>query len=191
MALNHSSAVVAAAGNAVLRSGAGGLFGIQVAEVTAVAAPVIVQFFANTAASGALIATISLPADGYAEVNFDFGVRFTTGLTVLATGGDVVVSAQLGSTGSLRSIPFAGVDLLLNTGSISVDSILAAETAGAAAEFQVFDALSAVAGSQVARRNMAANTTQKVEFGTNGLRAATGLFFDQVTGATSGNVFVY
>jgi hypothetical protein len=191
MSLNHVSAAVSAAGNSVLRTGAGGLYGIQVSEVTAVAAPVTVQFFANTAASGALVATIRLAADASYEVNFDMGVRFNTGLTVLATGGDIVVSVLLGSSGSLRSVPFAGADLLLNTGAISVDSILAAETAGAAAEWQVFDAVTAVAGSQVARRNMAANTTTKVEFGTNGLRAATGLFYDQVTGAVSGNVFVY
>jgi hypothetical protein len=191
MALNHSSALVAAAGNAVLRTGAGGLYSIQVTETTAVAAPVTVQFFANTAASGALVATVRLPANGSFQASWDMGVRFATGLTVLATGGDIAVSVTLGGTGSLRSIPFAGVDLLLNTGSISVDSILAAETAGAAAEFQVFDALTAVAGTQFARRNLAANETTKVDFSTNGLRAATGLFYDQLAGASSGAVFVY
>lgn len=191
MSINHVSAAVAAAGNSVLRTGAGGLYGIQVSEVTAVAAPVTVQFFANTAASGALVATVQLPADGSFEINWDMGVRFLTGLTVLATGGDIVVSAMLGGSGSLRSIPFVAADLLLNTGAISVDSILVAETAGAAAEWQIMDAVTAVAGTQIARRNMAANATTKVGFGTNGLRAATGLFFDNVAGATAGNVFVY
>jgi hypothetical protein len=191
MALSHVSANIAAAGNATLRTGAGGLFNIEVSETTAVAAPVTVEFFANTAASGALIATVRLAANGSFQANWDMGIRFATGLTVLATGGDIVISVTLGSTGSLKALPFAGADLLLNTGAISVDSILAAETAGAAAEWQVFDAVTAAAPNQIACRNMAANETALVSYGTNGLRAATGVFFDQLTGATSGNVYVY
>jgi hypothetical protein len=94
----------------------------------------------------------------------------------------------IGNAGGLRSIPFAGADLLLYTGATELDSILAAETAGAAAEWRVFDALSA-AGTSFAGGINAANETQKLDF-PMAVNMGTGLFYDQVTGAVSGNVYV-
>jgi hypothetical protein len=188
MGLAKRTFALAAAGAATAFTGPGAFYGIHVREVTAVAAAGTLQVYDNTAASGTLVATIRLAADG--EQNFEWpkGVKFQNGLHVVATGADLTGMIVIGSGGGLRALPFAGVDLLLNTGAIEVDSVLAAETAGAAAEWRIFDALTATGTSFVGGIN-AANETQKVSFA-KGVNMGTGLFYDQVTGAVSGNVYV-
>lgn len=189
MALAKTAFSVAAAANSTLRTGAGALYGLTLREVTAVAAAGTVTLFDNTAASGPVLAVIRLAADGNFTVNWKHGVRYSTGLTLAAVGADVNGSATVGSTGTLNARPFAGADLLLQTGSVSLDSVLAAETAGAAAEWQLFDNTSA-AGTPFAGFNHAANSTVKIDW-PDGVRATTGLFFDQLSGATSGVAYVY
>lgn len=188
MGLAKRTFALAAAGAVTAITGPGAFYGIHVRENTGVAAPGTLQVYDNTSAAGTLIATIRLGADG--EHNFEWpkGVTFRNGLHLVATGADLTGMIQVGSAGGLRAYPFAGADLLLFTGATEVDSVLAAETAGAAAEWRVFDALSAAGTSFVGGIN-AANETQKVSF-SKGVNMGTGLFYDQVSGAVSGNVYV-
>lgn len=188
MGLAKRPFALAAAGAVTAVTGPGAFYGIHVRENTGVAAPGTLQVYDNTAAAGKLVATIRLGADG--EQNFEWpkGVKFANGLHVVATGADLTGMILIGSAGGLQSIPFAGVDLLLYTGPIELDSVLAAETAGAAAEWRVFDALAA-AGTPFVGGINTANETQKVSF-SKGVNMGTDLFFDQVSGAVSGNVYV-
>lgn len=188
MGLAKRTFALAAAGAVTAVTGPGAFYGIHVRENTGVAAPGTLQVYDNTAAAGTLLATVRLGADGEQNLNWTKGVKFANGLHLVATGADLTGMIQIGTSGGLRSIPFAGADLLLHTGAIEVDSILAAETAGAAAEWRVFDALSA-AGTSWAGGINAANETQKLDF-PKGVNMGTGLFYDQVSGAVSGNVFV-
>lgn len=192
MANSKRPFAVAAAGNATLFTGSGGLFGVTVRETTAGPAATTVTIFDNTAASGAVLAVIRLGADGEFNASWPKGVRYGTGLTVAAVGGDINGSLIIGSSGGLRAVPFAGVDALLRTiataGSANVESILAAETAGAAAEWRVFDNTS-IAGTAFAGYTHTANETVVVPF-EGGVGMSVGIQYDQVTGATSGAVYI-
>lgn len=189
MALGKRVISVAAAANQVLVTGAGGIFNITVRDVTAVAAPGTLTFFDNTAASGPIVAVVRVGADGEFQASWDKGIRFTTGLTVLAAGADFSGMVSIGGTGALKALPFAGVDALLLTGANQVDSILAAETAGAVAEWRVFDALT-ITGNPWVGYAPAANETVKLSW-PQGVANATGVQYDQVAGAVSGAVYVY
>lgn len=194
MALGKRPFAVAAAGNATLFTGGGGLYGITVREATGVAAAGTLTVFDNTAASGAVLAVIRTPADGEANIIWEKGVKFGTGLNVSAVGADFSGSLIIGAPGGLRAVPFAGVDALLRTvataGPTNVDSVLAAETAGAAAEWRVFDATS-ITGNPVAGYTHAANETVHVRFPDGGVTFANGIQYDQVSGATSGAVYIF
>lgn len=188
MGLAKRTFALAAAGAVTAFTGPGAFYGIHVRENTGVAAPGTLQIYDNTAAAGTLVATIRLGADGEQNFEWSKGVKFSNGLHVVATGADLTGMILIGNGGGLRALPFAGADLLLYTGATEVDSVLAAETAGAAAEWRVFDALAAAGTSFVGGIN-AANETQKVSF-SKGVNMGTGLFYDQVSGAVSGNVYV-
>ena len=188
MGLAKRTFALAAAGAVTAYTGPGAFYGIHVRENTGVAAAGTLQVYDNTSAAGTLVATIRLGADGEHNFEWNKGVKFQNGLHVVATAADLTGMILVGSGGGLRALPFAGADLLLLTGATEVDSVLAAETAGAAAEWRVFDALSAVGTSFVGGIN-AANETQKVSF-SKGVSMGTGLFYDQVSGAVSGNVYV-
>lgn len=179
-----------AAGAGVAIANPAGLFGIQVREVTGVAAPGTLQVYDNAAAAaGTIICTIRLAADGELQFNWDAGVRIQNGLFVQATGADIAGCLAVGSGAALRPLPFAGADLLLYTGAVDVESVMAAETAGAAAEWRVFDN-TAIAGNAFVGGVCAANETQRFQWPRD-LHMDTGLFFDQVSGAVSGNVYVH
>lgn len=187
MALPRRSFALSGAG-ATQVTGPGGLYGINVRENAAVAAVATLQVYDNTSAAGTLIATIRLAADGEFQMLWDKGVRFSNGLHVVATG-DIGGSLLIGSTGALRALPFAGVDLQLSAVPAVLDSVLAAETAGAVAEWQLFDALTAT-GTPIAGAAPAANETMSLKW-PPGMQLTTGLFFDNLAGATSGNAYVY
>lgn len=189
MALGKRPFAVAAAGNATLLTGPGGLFGLVIRENTGVAAAGTLTIYDNTAASGAILGVVRLGADGEFSANWERGVKFGTGLTVAAAGADITGSLIVGSAGGLRALPFAGADLLLYTGAVNVDSVLAAETAGAAAEWRVYDATS-ITGTAWAGYTHAANETVKLSF-PQGVTQFNGQFYDQQTGAVSGAVYVY
>jgi len=180
---------IAAGAGATAFTGAGGLFGINLREDTAVAAPTSVIVYDNTAASGVIVAQIRLAADGEFQVNWERGVKFGTGLHVTATGGDISGSLLIGSGGGLRALPFAGADLLLQTGASSLDSVLIADLGGAVGDWQLFDNTSA-AGVPFAGGAPAANETTVLKW-TGGVTISNGLFFDQVAGATGGAAYVY
>lgn len=186
------SFAIAAAANATVFTGAGGLFGILLKENTAVAAAGTLTVYDNTAASGSILATVRLGADGELgqPLLWAKGVKFGLGLTVAAAGADLTGTLLIGSAGGLRALPFAGADLLLLTGARNLDSILAAETAGAAAEWRMYDALSAT-GTPFAGASPAADETMKIDFGAAGVAIGTGLFYDQQGGASSGAAYVF
>lgn len=192
MANSKRPFAVAAAGNATLLTGTGGLFGITIRESTAVAAAATVTVYDNTAPSGPVLSVIRLAANGNFNHSWKRGVKFGTGLTIAATGGDISGSLIVGSSGGLRAIPFAGVDALLRNiatqGNANVDCIVAAETAGAVAEWTVYDALT-ITGNAFAGYSHAANETAKVAF-EGGVSLSTGLQYDQVAGAVSGAVYI-
>lgn len=189
MALAKRPFAIAAAANATLFTGSGGLFGLVVRENTGVAAAATLTVFDNTAASGSVLAVVRLAADGEFQATWKKGVKFGTGLTVLAAGGDITGSLIVGSAGGLRALPFAGADLLLQTGAVNVDSVLAAETAGAAAEWRAYDALS-ITGTPWVGYTHAANETVQLRF-PEGVTQTVGQFYDQQTGAVSGAVYVF
>lgn len=189
MALAKRPFAIAAAANATLFTGSGGLFGLVVRENTGVAAAGTLTIFDNTAAAGAVLGVVRLAADGEFSATWEKGVKFGTGLTVAAVGADITGSLIVGSAGGLRALPFAGADLLLQTGAINVDSVLAAETAGAAAEWRAYDALS-ITGTAWVGYTHAANETVKISF-PSGVTQTVGQFYDQQTGAVSGAVYVF
>lgn len=193
MANSKRPFAVAAAGNATLFTGSGGLYGIVIRESTAVAAATTVTVFDNTAASGTALAVVRLGTNGNFAASWPKGIKFGTGLNIAAVGGDISGSLIIGSSGGLRALPFAGVDALLRTvatqGNANVDSILAAETAGAVAEWTVYDALS-ITGNAFAGASHVANQTLKVDF-EGGVSLSTGLQYDQVAGAVSGAVYIF
>lgn len=189
MALGKKPFSVAAAANATLFTGPGALYGIVVKEVTGVAAAGLLQVFDNTAASGTVLAPVRLPADGEDFFEWEKGIKFSTGLTVAATGADFNGMLLVGSGGGLRALPFAGADLGLVTGSRILDSVLAAETAGAAAEWRIYDN-TAISGTPLFGASHVANETRKWSF-RKGVQIDTGLFFDQQSGAVSGAAYVY
>jgi hypothetical protein len=194
MPLGKRPFAVAAAGNATLFTGGGGLYGITLREATAVAAAGTLTVFDNTAASGTAIAVVRVAADGEANFTWDKGIKFGVGLTVAAVGADFAGSLIVGGPGGLRALPFAGVDALLRTiataGPASVDSVLAAETAGAAAEWRVFDATS-ITGNAVLGYSHVANETAHIKLPEAGATFANGIQYDQVSGATSGAVYIF
>lgn len=194
MPLGKRPFAVAAAGNATLFTGGGGLYGITVREATGVAAAGTLTVFDNTAASGAVLAVIRVAADGEMNATWDKGVKFGTGLTVAAVGADFAGSLIVGGPGGLRALPFAGVDALLRTvataGPTAVDSVLAAETAGAAAEWRAFDATS-ITGNAVLGYTHAANETVHIKMPSGGATFSNGIQYDQVSGATSGAVYIF
>lgn len=189
MAYGKRPFAVAAAGAATVVTGAGGLFGITIREATAVAAAATAVLYDNTSAAGTVLATVRLAADGEQQLWWSKGVKFGTGLHLTATGGDITGSLIVGSAGALRAIPFAGADLLLYTGPASLDSVVAAETAGAVAEWRMFDATS-ITGTQFVGAAPVANETVKLDWPA-GITISNGLFYDQVAGAVSGNVYIY
>lgn len=193
MPLGKRPFAVAAAGNATLFTGGGGLYGITLRETTGVAAAGTLTVYDNTAASGAVLAVVRTPADGEATLTWDRGVKFGTGLTVAAVGADFAGSLIVGGPGGLRALPFAGVDALLRTiataGPAAVDSVVAAETAGAAAEWRIYDATS-ITGNAVLGYVHAANETVQIKFPEGGVTFSTGIQYDQQTGATSGAVYI-
>lgn len=189
MGLAKRTFAIAAGAGAVASAVPVGLYGIHVREVTAVAAAGTLQVYDNAAAAaGTIVATIRLGVDGEFNVNWKKGVKIANGLFVQATGADLTGSLVVGGPGGLQALPFAGADLLLLTGARELDSILAAETAGAVAEWRMFDALSA-AGTSFAGGVPAANETAKLEWPL-GLNISTGLFFDNQAGAVSGNAYI-
>jgi hypothetical protein len=189
MALSKRSFSVAAGANATIYTGPGAIFGVLIKEVTGVAAAGLLQVFDNVAASGTILAPFRLAADGEDQFEWRKGVKFGTGLTVAATGADINGTIVIGSEGALRALPFAGADLLLKTGQGSLDSILAAETAGAAAEWRLYDALS-ITGTPLFGITHAANETRKLGFD-HGFDFCTGLFYDQQSGAASGAAYIF
>jgi hypothetical protein len=189
MALKKLPFSVAAGANATLFTGGGGLYGIIAHEITGVAAAGLLQVFDNTAAAGTVLAPVRLGADGEDLFEWDRGVKFGTGLTVAATGADFNGSLLVGNAGGLSALPFAGADLLLRTGACFLDSVLAAETAGAAAEWRMFDN-TAIAGTAMFGHTHAANESRLWRF-RKGLNIDTGLFYDQQSGAASGAAYVY
>lgn len=181
---------VAAAGNANILPAAGSFFSIDIKEITAVAAAGTVTFYDNTAAAGAVVAVIRVTADGELHYEWTKGVRLFNGLHIATVGADVVGSVMIGGqAGALRALPFAGADLQLSNVPRVVDSILVAETAGAAAEWRMFDAL-AISGNPFVGASLAANETSKVGW-SQGMQLDTGLFYDQQGGASSGAIYVY
>lgn len=194
MAYGKREFAVAAGANSTVFTGGGGVYGVQLREATGVAAAGTVTVFDNTAAAGSIIMVMRLAADGEFQATWRKGIKFGTGLTIATVGADIQGSLIVGGPGGLRALPFAGVDLLLRTiataGPANVDSVLAAETAGAAAEWRVLDN-TAVAGNSFAGWTHTANETVKVDFGGGGVKLATGLQYDQVGGATSGAVYVF
>lgn len=194
MAYGKREFAVAAGANSTIFTGGGGVYGIQLREATGVAAAGTVTIYDNTAASGTILAVLRLAADGEFQTTFPKGIKFATGLTVAAAGADVQGSLLVGGPGGLRAIPFAGVDALLRTvataGPTNVDSIIASETAGAAAEWRMIDNTS-VTGNGFAGWTHTANETIKLVFGNGGVKIGTGLQYDQIGGATSGAVYVF
>lgn len=195
MAYGKREFAVAAGANATAFTGGGGLYGIQLREATGVAAAGTVTLYDNTAAAGTILAVIRLAADGEFQASWKKGVKFGTGLTIATAGADIQGSLFIGSSGGLRALPFAGADLLLRTvataGPTNIDSVVAAETAGAAAEWRLLDN-TAVAGNSFAGWTHAANETVKLEFANSGgVKITTGLQYDQVGGAVSGAVYIF
>lgn len=192
MAYAKKTFAIAAAANATVYTGAGGLFGILLKENTGTPAAGTLTVYDNTAASGSVLATVRVGADGelVKPLLWDKGVKFGTGLTVAAAGADLTGCLLVGSAGGLRALPFAGADLLLLTGARALDSIVVAETAGAVAEWRLYDALSAT-GTPFAGASPAANETMKLDFGDGGVSIDTGLFYDQQGGACSGAAYVF
>lgn len=189
MALKKLPFSVAAGANATLFTGAGGLFGIVAKEITAVAAAGLLQVYDNTAAAGTVLAPIRLPADGEDIFDFEKGIKFVNGLTVAATGADFNGMLLIGSQGALQAKPFSGADLGLFTGATILDSVLAAETAGAAAEWRLYDN-TAIAGTPMFGHTHVANETRHWRF-RKGVGIDTGLFYDQQSGAVSGAAYIY
>jgi hypothetical protein len=190
MALGKKPFSVAAAANATLFTGPGALYGIIVKEVTGTPAAGLLTVYDNTAASGAVLAPVRLGADGEDQFEWEKGVKFSTGLTVAATGADFNGMLLVGSAGGLRALPFAGADLLLVTGSRVLDSVLAAETAGAAAEWRLYDNTS-ITGTPMFGHTHTANETRHWKPSRKGVQIDTGLFYDQQSGAVSGAAYVY
>ena len=189
MGLAKSVVNVAAGAGATVHTGAGGLYGLWLRENTAVAAAGTVQVYDNTSAAGTIIATVRLAANGNSpQLKWKQGVRFNTGLHVVATGADINGFALIGSPGALRAVPFAGADLLLHTGATELVSVLAAETAAAAAEWRLYDALS-ITGTSFVGLSHTADATHQLTFD-EGVKIGTGLQYDQVAGAVSGNVYI-
>lgn len=192
MPLRKATFNVAAAGNAAILAVPGSFFSIDVKEITAVAAAGTVTFYDNTAASGPIVAVIRFGIDGEHHLEWNKGVRLNTGLHIAAVGADVVGSVAIGGqgAGALRALPFAGADLQLSAVPRVVDSILVAETAGAVAEWRMFDALTAT-GVPFTGASPAANETIKWSWPAGGLQLDTGLFYDQLGGASHGAAYVY
>lgn len=191
MPLRKATFSVAAAGNANVLPGAGSFFSIDIKEVTAVAAAGTVTFYDNTAAAGPIVAVIRVGIDGELHFEWQKGVRLNTGLHIAAVGADFVGNVTIGgSNGVLRALPFAGVDLQLSAVPRVVDSVLVAETAGAAAEWRMYDALTAT-GVPFVGASPAANETIKWGWPSGGIQLDTGLFYDQQGGASSGAAYVY
>lgn len=191
MPLRKATFNVAAAGNANILPGPGSFFSIDIKEITGVAAAGTITFYDNTAASGSIVGVIRIGIDGELHFEWAKGVRLLNGLHIATVGADVVGSVTIGGNlGLLRALPFAGVDIQLSNVPRVVDSILIAETAGAAAEWRAYDALTAT-GVPFVGGSPAANETIKVGWPQGGLQLDTGLFYDQQTGAASGAVYVY
>lgn len=189
MALKKLPFSVAAGANATLLTGAGGLHMIFAKEVTGVAAAGLLQVFDNTAAAGTVLAPVRLPADGEDQFEWEKGVKFVNGLTVAATGADFQGMLVIGSQGALQTKPFSGADLLLFTGATILDSVLAAETAGAAAEWRIYDN-TAIGGTPMFGHTHVANETRHWKI-RKGIGIDTGLFYDQQSGAASGAAYIY
>lgn len=192
MPLRKATFNVAAAANANILPGPGSFFSIDIKEITGVAAAGTVTFYDNTAASGPIVAVIRIGIDGELHFEWHKGVKLTTGLHIAAVGADVVGAVTSGGQGqgALRALPFAGADLQLSAVPRVIDSILAAETAGAAAEWRLYDALTAT-GVPFVGASPAANETIKWGWPQGGIQLDTGLFYDQQGGATSGAAYVY
>ena len=192
MPLRKTTFNIAAAANATLITGAGSFFSIDVKEITAGPVPGTITFYDNVAAAGAVVGVIRVAADGSAHYEWERGVKLTTGLTVAAAGADVVGSVTIGGVGlaALTALPFAGADLQLSAGPRRLDSVLIAETAGAAAEWRMFDN-PALAGVPFVGSTLAANQTQKIGWPVGGISLDLGLFYDQQGGASSGAAYVY
>lgn len=189
MGLAKRTFAVAAGADTNLQAVPGGLFGIFVKEVTAVAAPGTVQVFDNAAAAaGTAIVTVRLATNSQRLIKFPRGVRFDNGLHIAAAGADINGHLLVGSTAGLRAIPFAGVDVLLHTGPIDLYQVVAAETAGAAADWRLIDDV-VVAGNGFVGASHVANETVDYTFD-QGIRIDTGLQYDQLAGATSGAVYI-
>lgn len=180
------TAAVAAGADANLFTGSGGLYGIRLRDVTAVAAPGTVTIYDNTSAAGDILAVIRLAADGRTPPIFwKRGVRFDTGIHLAAVGADVSGHVLIGAPGALQAVPFAA-DLQLSATPRQLDSILVAETAGAAAEWRIYDALAA-AGNAFDGNTHAADTTVFLD---EQVKLGTGLFFDVQSGAVAGAAYL-
>lgn len=191
MPLRKATFNVAAAANANILNAAGSFFSIDIKEITAVAAPGTITFYDNVAAAGPIVGVIRITADGELHYEWNRGVRLNTGLHIATVGADVVGSVTIGgANGILRALPFAGADLQLSAVPRVIDSILVAETAGAAAEWRAFDAAAAT-GNPFVGGSLAANETAKVGWPQGGIQLDTALFYDQQGGASSGAAYVY
>jgi hypothetical protein len=191
MPLRKATFNVAAAGNANILPAAGSFFSIDIKEITGVAAPGTITFYDNTAASGAIVGVIRIGIDGEHHFEWAKGVRLFNGLHIAAAGADVVGSVTVGGgAGMLRALPFAGADIQLSNVPRVVDSMLVAETAGAAAEWRAYDALTAT-GVPFVGASPVANETIKIGWPMGGIQLDTGLFYDQQGGAAHGAVYVY
>lgn len=192
MPLRKATFNVAAAGNANIITGPGSFFSIDIKEITGVAAAGTITFYDAVAAAGAVAAVIRIGADGELHFEWNKGVRLTNGLHIATVGADVVGSVTVGGqgAGALKALPFAGADLQLSAVPRVIDSIMAAETAGAAAEWRLYDA-AAAAGVPFVGGSHAANETIKWGWPQGGIQLDTALFYDQQGGASSGAAYVY
>jgi hypothetical protein len=183
--LPKRSFAVAAAATGVAYVGAGGLYSLN---VTAVAAAATFRLYDQAAGPVATnpIAVVRLAANGVRQVPFPKPVRFSLGLLVAAADGDVSGSVVIGSSGAATPRFFSGDGTLLSAGT-SVDALLLAETAGAAAEATVFDN-TAAAGNPFVRVPLAANETAFYAW-PNGVAFGTGITVDEVSGAVEGVLY--
>lgn len=189
MALAKRSITVAAAATGVAYIGAGGVYSLNVGEVTAVAAAATIRVYDQAAGPVATnpIALARLAANGHRQLLFPKGIKFRAGLLVEAVGGDIDLSAAFGGSGALVPHFFNADALALVTGAVTVDSILLAETAAAAAEAAIYDALT-ITGVPFAAVPLAANENVHYQF-PQGVAFGTGITADEVSGAVEGIIY--
>lgn len=189
MALARRAFAVAAAATGAAYTGAGGLYEMHVSEVTAVAAAGTFRLYDQAAGPVATnpIAVIRLAADRPHQFEFPKGIKFSLGLLVEATGADLQGGFAIGGSGAVKPRFFSADAAPLYSGAINIDSLLVAETAGAAAEVAMHDAL-AIAGTPYVRLPLVANENIYYRW-PQGVAFNTGITIDEMSGAVEGVVY--